>query len=155
MQEGSRHYRWNSFLNKKLKKKMGSPKSSDPCGRSSKKSKKHCTAATRHLVWEWCKSEKDGHSRWEGYKFEKSDAPKVWEGCAGTIANCPVIEVKRRSVFGNFHLAEKTEGWHGRSESKIEVKRKVKKWNLHTSQANRPAAFLGGCNVYLYIRVWI
>ena len=75
-------------------------------------------------MWEWCKSEKTvGHSSWEGCKIEKSDAPKVMEGCAAPLADYPVIEVKRRCVFGNFHLAEKTEGWHGGSESKHEVKR--------------------------------
>ena len=123
IREGSRNHGFNDFLIEKVKKRMF-PKVSDPCETSSKKSKKHRAAATRHFVREGCKSEKKmGDSRREGCKFEKSDATKVWEGCPGMIVACGVIEVKRRCDFGNLRFAETTEGLVRESLSFIDVKR--------------------------------
>ena len=53
----------------------------------------------------------------------KNDAPKVTECCRGTIADCPIIEVKRRANFGKCPFVEEKRRLPGAPLSKHAVKR--------------------------------
>ena len=75
------------------------------------------------------------------------------EGLPELVGKSPVIAIKRRCDFGNLHFAEKTEGLVSGSGPFIAIKRSVKKWILHHSQAKRPPRDFGGAIIYLFIRV--